>query len=428
MNAGVVERPRETTWLVPMLATMMVQAVLAVNLFAVPVVAPHAAAQLGVAPSWMGLYSAMVFGCAVLSSLAAGGAVRRWGAMRTSQLCLVLGAAAALAGSRSLTLIALGAVALGLAFGPETPAASHLLARVTTPRNRPLVFSVKQTGLQLGGIGAGLLFPPMLNLFSWETLLIAAGAVSLVAAATLEPLHRRYDTDRDPRTKLRVAALGQSLRIVGGSANGLRELAIAGFCFSALQQCLNTFLVVHLVRNLGQPLAVAGVALAIAQVAGVVTRVGVGVVADCLLTTRSLLVVLGGTMTLAALGLVAAQADWSHAAIFVVCALFGLSATGWQGIYLAEVARLAPANRASDATGGIVAASYGGLVFGPLMFGVMVGAGLDYGLGYVAMAILSALGTYALAVGRSVDPAAGRLASEAPRRGLAEEAELRSDR
>ena len=396
-----------------MLATMMVQAVLAVNLFALPVVVPRAAEQIGVAASWIGVYSAVVFGCAVLSSLAAGGPVRRWGAMRTSQLCLVLGAGAGLAGSGPLALIVLAAVALGLAFGPETPAASHLLARVTTSRSRPLVFSVKQIGLQLGGIGAGLLFPPMLEVFGWKAVLIGAGALSLVAAAILEPLHRRYDTDRDPSTKVRIAAVGQALKLVGRSSNGLRELAVAGFCFSALQQCLNTFLVVHLVGNLGQPLAVAGMALAIAQVSGVVMRVGVAVMADSLLATRWLLVMLGGTMTLAALGLVVAHADWSQAAIFAVCGLFGLSATGWQGIYLAEVARLAPANRASVATGGIVAASYGGLVFGPLMFGAMVGAGLDYALGYFAMAILSALGSLALAVGRAGAPAPGRLADEA---------------
>jgi MFS family permease len=395
MSAGTAGGAR-FGWLIPMVATMMVQAVLAVNLFALPVVAPQVAADVGIDPSWIGVYSAIVFGCAVFSSLVAGAPVRRWGAVRTGQLCLVLGGGAALAASGSLPLMLMAAIALGLAFGPETPAASHLLARVTTSRNRPLVFSVKQAGLQFGGIGAGLLLPWLLASFGWKAVLIGGGALSLVAALILEPLHRTYDTDRDPRAPLRIGALRQALQIVA-KTRALRELALAGFCFSALQQCLNTFLVVHLVRNLNLPLAVAGAALAAAQIAGVASRVGVGVLADRLLSTRSLLVALGAIMTLAALGLVTARAGWPQPAIFALCALFGLSATGWQGIYLAEVARLAPPNCASEATGGIVAAAYGGLVFGPLTFGIMVGSGLHYAAGYFAMAMLSLLGTWALA-------------------------------
>jgi len=402
---------RRLVWLAPMLATMLVQAMLAVNVFALPVVAPQAAAEIGIDSSWVGLYSATVFGVAIFSSLAAGAAVRRWGAVRTGQLCLVLGALAAqLAASGALPLLVLAAVALGLAFGPETPAASHLLATVTTARNRPLVFSAKQIGSQLGGIGAGLVFPWLLILvFRWQAILIATGVLSLLVAALLEPLHRTYDTDRDPGARLQVASFRHTLSLVA-STDGLRGLAIAGFGFSALQQCLNTFLVVHLVRNLEQPLAVAGVALAVAQVAGIVARIGTGVLADRLCSTRVLLVALGLGMTLAALGLAVAEVDWSRAALFAVCALFGLSATGWQGIFLAEVARLAPENRAADATGGILAAAYGGLVFGPLTFGLMVGAGVDYELGYSVMAMLSLLGTCALAVAVTA-----RVSSNAPR-------------
>src|ERR1041384_3840364 len=89
-------------WLVPLLATMSVQAALAMNVFALPVMAPQAAAYLAIDPSWVGLYSALVFSVAVMSSLAAGTSVHRWGPVRTAQLCLVLATiAAALAASGS---------------------------------------------------------------------------------------------------------------------------------------------------------------------------------------------------------------------------------------------------------------------------------------------------------------------------------------
>jgi MFS family permease len=385
-------------WLVPMLATMAIQTVLSLNLFALPVVAPKAAPEIGTNPSWLGFYTAIVFGFSILSSLAAGSPVRYWGAVRIGQFCLLMGAIAALLSALgSIPILAIAAVILGLAFGPETPAASHWLARFTHPPNRPLVFSIKQAGIQFGGIIAGLLFPLLLVRFSWHAALIVTGGLSLITAAVLQPLHRSYDTDRDPGASFRIAAIGRALKLVA-SMEQLRGLAVAGFCFSALQQCLNTFLVIHLVRNLGLPLAAAGFALAVAQVAGVVTRIGSGILADRLVSTKLLLVAMGVIMTLAALGLGSARIEWPHMVLYSVCAAFGLSATGWQGIYLAEVTKLVSMERTSEATGGIVAAAYGGLVFGPVLFSLIVGAGFEYSVAYIAIAMLSLVGTCALAL------------------------------
>ena len=48
---------------------------------------------------------------------------------------------------------------LGFAYGPETPASSTLLSRITPPAKRPLVFSLRQTGNQSGAMIGSLALP-----------------------------------------------------------------------------------------------------------------------------------------------------------------------------------------------------------------------------------------------------------------------------
>src|SRR5690625_7449878 len=60
--------------------------------------------------------------------------------------------------------------------------------------------------------------------------------------------------------------------------------------------------------------------------------------------------------------------DWPVWLVVVICAAFGATAIGWNGVYLAEVARLAPAGQAGLMTGGTLFFTYLGVVIGPPFF------------------------------------------------------------
>ncbi len=383
-------------WFLPMVATLGVQTLVALSLFVVPVIAPRAAADLGVDPALVGAYTALAFGVGIVTSLASGDLVRRWGAVRTSQTCLLLSAGASLlAATGSLPLFALSAALLGAAFGPETPASSHLLARVTPPARRPLVFSLKQTGNQYGGMAAGFFMPTVALSYGWQAGMAALAVLSIVAAALLEPVRRRYDDDIVPGAPLKLAGFGRALALVIGNGP-LRRLAIVGIAFASVQLCLTTFLVSYGVTSLGLSLTAAGAAVAVAQTAGLVGRIGWGAVCGRWCSTRALLVALGLVMSAAGALLALAAPDWPFWALAVVCALYGLTASGWNGIFLAEVAYLAPEGRTGEATGGMIAVSFCGLVVGPLLFGLAVSSGPGYAGGYALMALVSLAGATAL--------------------------------
>jgi MFS family permease len=387
---------RRPDWIAPLAVTTGVSATLSLNLFAVPVLAPWIAYDIGTDATQVGYYTAIIFGVSVASSAAAGSFVLRWGAMRVCQTCLLFGAlAASLAAWGHVALMAAAALALGLAFGPETPAAAHLLARFTLPARRPFVFSLKQTGIQIGGLVAGLFAPPLARWLNWQIALLLVAALSVGLVVALQPLRGRYDSDRDAAAPLRLASLNTGLKLVLGPG-ALRYLVPAAFAFSALQQCVNTFLVVYLVDSYGMTVQAAGVALSVAQISGIVGRILWGLLAERWIATRLLLGALGISMTAAVIALGQVTPAWPPAALFAACAAFGVSATGWNGIFVAEVTRLAPKLRDADAIGGMLAAAFAGVVVGPIAVGSVVAAGWSFPSCYLALGVGSLLGTLAL--------------------------------
>ena len=386
-------------WLLPLFAMAAVQAFLALCLFSIPVIAPQAAPDLGVDPGLLGLYTAVVFTAAIPASLGAGGLIRRWGAVRTCQVCLLAAAAAALLSATAFpAAFLLGALALGFSFGPETPASTQLLSRLTPLGKRPLVFSLRQTGNQFGGMAAGFAVPLLVLSYGWQASLLAVAGITAVLALVLEPLARRHDGDdrNSPRPAGR-GGLKSALDLVTGEP-ALRRLAIAICAFSAMQLCLNGFLVSFAVTGLGWGLPLAGTALAVAQGAGLAGRIGWGLVATRWAPPRVILAALGIAMSMAAALLALATPGWPVPAVLAVCVAFGLSASGWNGLFVTEVARLAPPGRAGEATGGMLAIAYGGLVAGPALFSLLVAGGFGYPVGYLTIAAATLAGTAALVI------------------------------
>ena len=99
--------------------------------------APAAAPALGVAPAAVGYFVTVVYLGSMIGTVAAGGWVGRFGPILVSQAGLVLCLAGlATAASGALPAVLLGALLLGLGYGPATPAstaASHPLAATASP-------------------------------------------------------------------------------------------------------------------------------------------------------------------------------------------------------------------------------------------------------------------------------------------------------
>ncbi len=375
-----------------LVATLTVQSLVAMALLTLPVVAPAVAGSLGISAAYVGLYIALAYAGAMTASLLAGGAVRRFGAIRSSQIGLLLcGTGVAVCTIESSIAMAIGAVLVGMGYGPITPASSHLLVKSTPAHRMSLVFSIKQTGVPLGGVLAGVIVPSLAEATSWQWAFLAVAAANLLCAMAIQPLCAALDADKDGKQRISVGnGLAGPLRLVF-SHRSLTVLAAVSFLFSITQLSLTTYLVTFLHEDLGMGLIVAGFVLAIAQAAGVAGRLLWGYVADRYLGPSNMLAVLAILIALCGIATALLQYTDSMLLLIVVLSVFGSSAVGWNGVYLAEVARQAPKGQASMATGGTLAMTFLGVVIGPPLFGLVAGTFGSYSLAYATLIIPAGL-------------------------------------
>ncbi|WP_213309188.1 MFS transporter [Paraburkholderia sacchari] len=364
---------------IPVAATTGVQILAAFAALAIPSLAPVISGELKTNAFAVGPFVSTSYAAAAISTMLAGILVPRLGPIRMCQAAMLACACGLLAAGRgSLTWLFVGAVWLGLGYGPVTPASSQLLAATTSSANRRLIFSLKQTGVPAGAALAGAIMPIAVSLIGWCSALGTAAFACLIVAVVLEPVRRALDgyaTSRDatPRRGALLAGFAMAAK-----SSYLRRLCSAAFVLGGAQMCGSTFIVSYFVSSLGYPIVKAGLMLTIANLAGVVFRLVWGAAADRRGDARALL----GALSLAAAAASFIMADgallragfWAYAAV----GLFGATAIGWNGVLLAEVAHAAEAKHASAATAVCQFCSFAGVTLIPLGFGALIATPLRY--------------------------------------------------
>jgi len=362
---------------------------------ATAVLAPAIALDAGVAPALVGVFVGLVYSGAMAASLLSGRAIERLGPIRVSQICVLLCAGGlalvplATGTAAAIAALAFGAVVIGFGYGPITPASSQVLAHTAPPERMALTFSIKQTGVPAGAALAGATLPALALSFGWRPALFAVVAIGVVIALISEPSRAALDTaSRDADAPRSGGSIVGPLRLVLADRT-LRELAFVSFGYAATQVSLTSFLVVYLADGLGHSLVAAGLALTVATIGGVVGRVAWGALADRLESPRRVLAGLGIAAAVAAFATASFGTGWPWPWVLVVCAAFGATAIGWNGVQLSELARHAPPGKAGAITGGAGVITFAGVVIGPPTFAMLASITGSYRIGFAAIGVAS---------------------------------------
>jgi MFS family permease len=357
--------------------------------YCAPVMAPAAAPTLGVAPASVGYFVTAVYLGSMIGTVAAGAWVGRFGAILVSQagllLCLL---GLAVASTAALPAVLAGALLLGLGYGPATPASSAILVRAAPPHMLALTFSIKQTGVPLGTAIAGAAVPVLVVALGWQAAALSVGAACALCAGALVPIRSRYDAARNPAAPASLRSAFSPVGLVMRDPT-LRELSLVSFIYGGMQITLLAYLVSFLVEVFSLSLVLAGMIMAASQVTSVVARIAWGIFADRLATRRVTLGILGVGMGVTALTAFFAK-DWPLWALFAFAMAYGATAVGWNGVFLAEIARLAPRDRVSDATGGSAFFTFLGVVVTPPLFHLVLSTTASYGLTYALFGLPAA--------------------------------------
>lgn len=383
-------------WAGPLAAIILLQVAAAFLLQLLPVMAPMLTLRFGWHESAIGYLTAGTMACAIFCLLASSPFVRGLGPVRAVQAGLLVGGTgAALLWLPFWFAPIAAAVLMGIAYGPSTPAGGEVLQRFAPRRHRSLVFSIKQAGVPLGGVAAGILLPPIAQWGGWDAAVAVALAV-VVAAVLLAQLFRaRADAQRDAEARWGVSVFltARNLKLPLQALRGGRDLlplACIGGGLGLCQGTLNAFLVTYLVGGLQLDLRTAGATFAALQAGGVCGRLLLGWLADRLGSGLFVIRLAAVASVVAMLALASAAPDWPRWALLCLGCFAGAAVAGWNGVHLAEVAQRAPAGLVGEASAGAAILTFCGFILGPAAFAVILSASGGFAGGLVALAAVPA--------------------------------------
>lgn len=403
-----VTAPRDSApWFVVLVVTAA-QLVAATAGIVLATIAPKVADTLQVSPVLIGYQASLTWGVAMVASIYGGNVVLRWGAGWTTQASMALSAiGVALFAVPHVAIIALGSVIAGIGTGIAPAAAAHLLVRYTAPERRNLVFSIKQTGVPVGGVLIALIAPALAVTVGWQWSLATIAAVAMAVLLTIHPHREAWDDDRK-LTIARAGALG-GVPVVLRQAS-LRWISLASVLFSSVQRIMLTFTVLYLVSEGGYGLVEAGIMLAVVQIGGAATRVPWGWLADRWKSGLAVLYLICALVIVSAAALVMLEPGWPRPLVYLLFFVLGAATVGWNGVFHAECARLSPPGMTSLVASGTAFFVFSGSLIGPSAFAVAYDAIGTYSATFGIMIVMGILTLGLLWLAGRTDAASGRSA------------------
>ncbi|MDE0309389.1 MAG: MFS transporter [Acidiferrobacterales bacterium] len=354
------------------LTMMLTMAVGSSAILSVAVSAPDSAPEIGVRATHVGLFTGAVYFVAMFSGSFCPGFIVKYGPIRVLQATTLLSVLGLLVFTLASPLaVVMCAILLGIAYGPINPANAPVLLAVTNSGNRAFMFSIKQSGVTVGGVAAALLVPLVAVWLNWKMGIISVALLGIATLIILQPLRRQFDS-----TRINVPLAWSFATLIGPVRQImriplLRGFATVGFTYAGVQICISSFFVVFLVQQ-GFTLVEAGVCFLFVNIGGIIGRIAWGGISDKWLTPKYTLTVIGVISAVSLSGIFAVTDGWHKFFLYIFSFILGSSTHGWNGVFLSEVANHAPQGESHNWTGGVQFLIYGGVAVLPPLFGFVI--------------------------------------------------------
>lgn len=351
--------------------------------------APEIQRSLRLSTFEIGAIGSVIYLSATPSAWAAGIATTRLGlaAVVSVSLSLLAAGLAICALSAHGASFFLGVAVLGAGYGAVNPP-TNVLADTPARERRALTVSIKQAGVPLGGVVAGVTASLAIRSGSWRSVLVLALA-TCVAVGVVEGVVLR-------RVPLAAGTAGAG----DGHHPGRTALDSAGFLFGAVQTATLAYLTTYAVAARGFSPAAAAAAFATALAASVLARPAWGFIAD---RTGDRSRVLLAVCALAVAGL-AALILLPGATVWISLPAVGAACAGWNGVYLTLVMETVPPAQVARRTGRAQVFINAGAVCGPLLFGVTVSHARSWPGAWMLVALLAIVAGWLIRAARRTLP------------------------
>lgn len=330
-------------------------------LYAISTLGPLLSEDLSFEPAAIGYLVMSSFGFAAVLSLWAGAIVDYIGAR--SALLVLFGAIAAAfaliaAAQVFWSLIAATAIC-GIAQALANPATNLLIAQQVRPEQRASVVGLKQSGVQLAALFAGLVLPAIAFQYGWRTAFGVIAPVAIIfGLAALFVTPGQHVRRNKQLTFVRPNALLSWLMAVQFSV---------GLALSAFVTFLPTF-----ATQQDMPLVQADMLIAVFGITGMLSRIVLTPLGAKLRDESYLLFTLIAVAA-AAIVLTMQAGPESHWRLWAGAAGMGLSAVATNAIAMSMLIRDSAFGLVTAASSYVSFAFFSGFAFGPPLFGLLSG-------------------------------------------------------
>lgn len=364
------------TW--GLILSLLVLAGASITAVGLSVDAPRIRHTFGLTPVGVGAIASFIYIGAAASSAKGG----RWTDQRGptpvlvwAMLLLACGEGMAMLAPSAVIFFA-GVFVAGLGYGWVNPP-TNVVSNPAAARRRATSMSIKQTGIPLGGILAGILVPPLAAAQGWRiSLLVPIGLCLLLGAVAARWC---------PRPPAAVTPLAASTDIV---RMRIPRAYAFGFIMGGVQVIIFSFLALYLADDRGWSTEQAGAGLSLTLLGGLIGRPLWGWLSDRLHGDRVKVLQLTALFGASALALLPFVPS---AALPVLLPILGLVSVGWNGAYIATVTEAAGPSAVGFETGrAMVLVNLGAVVFPPA-FGAVFSAMHSWRTAWVLCAVVGSL-------------------------------------
>lgn len=390
-------------WFAPLVAVLVIQTMATILSRIVATLAPPMLAAHGWQTGMIGWLASLNTVGSVLFLLAGTPLIHRLGSIRSLQLGMGLGVIGALLLTLPLDLAVMaGSLIMGLCYGPSVSGGGDVLQRLSPPQHRNLLFSIKQAGVPLGGVLAGLTMPAAAALLGWQGAILAIAVLPVIALLAVQPMREAVDAGRNRalrlgwRSFLSLENLTRPLAVLN-KAPGLAAVGAAGGFMAIGQGAWFAYLVTYASMELHYPLPLAGALFATMQTVSIGGRMLLGWVSDRILPGIVVLRLCCLASAGATTALAFSRPDWPVWSLFALAAFAGIAVSSWNGVQNAEMARRAPKGMIAETMSGGTVLIFTGYIVGPPVFGMVAGVSGGMGAGFLLNAAVTLLAQIPLA-------------------------------
>ena len=373
-------------WTILLLATL-VQVGVSVLQQAPAALGPVLTQDLDLSRAQVGLLSSAIWGGMLLAMLPVGLLIDRHGERRLIIAGVTVMALLSLWATRSDTFVWLLILFLLASLGASTsaPGGAKAIAAWFPRSRRGGAMGIRQTGVAIGGLLAAFLLPPVAVRFGWELGLGLGAGIALVAVFCFALFYRELPADAGEDDDGGTPAPRVSVRSMVREPGFLAATGYA-FVFMGVQGSSASYLALSLHEEVGLSIVAAGVFLAVFQVGGIAGRIGWGVVSDRIGRRGPVMVLVGLVAMGSCLAMASAGEDTLIPFVAVFAFLLGLSAMGWNGVYLTLLSESVPMHAAATAMGASLTIAFTGMFLASPLFGLVADLTGSYGASWLGLA------------------------------------------